>query len=370
MNKKKLACCWDLEGPISVIDFAAELGKKLSKKSDLNLYEYDMGEFFRMISNYDDYIIKMPGVKEKLNIPEYQPGDTLRLMAPLYASCFTDEDLINFTKNNLGLLPGCRELMKVLQKDWDIFIISTSYTHFAHNVTTTLEIPKDHVYCTDLNIQQLKKEISNIEESVNILIREIYEKYLANNKSLDSIIEDLNEFFWMGPESDYIRIMNQIEVRGGKRKELAVEEISERTGIPISEMIALGDSITDINMLQRLSDEGGISVSFNGNRFSVERANVALTTTNNLGALPLFQQKEAIKQFLEHWEICFKNFQNYPKNIPDDLISKECKEYFIKYNFIPEIINLTNKSKEQINDIISRQENMRKFMRGWASKLG
>jgi len=369
LNKKQISC-WDLEGPISVIDFAAELGKKLNKKLELDLHEYNMGEFFTMISKYDDYLIEVAGVKEQLNILEYQPGDTLRLMAPLYVSCFSDEELINLAKSNLGLLPGCGELMKILQKDWDIFVISTSYSHFAHNVTSALKIPKDHVYCTNLHIQQLKEEALDINVAIDILIRQIFKKYLSNDKDLDSIIEDLNTFFWMGPESDYIRIMNQVIVRGGKRKELAVEEISSRTNIPISEMIALGDSITDINMLQRISDEGGIAVSLNGNRFSVGRANIALITTNSLGVLPIFQEYENIKYFLEQWEFNFKGFQNDPKDIPDDLISPQCKDFFIKYKFLPEIVDLTNKSKKQIDDIILRQESMRKFMRGWVSKLG
>ena len=96
--------------------------------------------------------------------------------------------------------------------------------------------------------------------------------------------------------------MNKVKVRGGKRKELAVEEISRRTKVPISEMIALGDSITDINMLQRLKDEGGIAVSFNGNRFTAERATVAVTTPNNLGTLPVFHAKDRIDDFLDDYE--------------------------------------------------------------------
>jgi energy-converting hydrogenase A subunit R len=370
LNNKQFCCCWDLEGPISRIDFAAELGKKLSKKFKFNLRETNMGQFFRMISNYDDYLVDIPGVKENLNIPEYQPGDTLRLMAPLYISCFTDEDLIYLAKKKLGLLPGCKELMNILHKEWDIFVISTSYSHFAHTVTTALNIPKDHVYSTSLNIEQLSKDLSSIEDEVQILISKIFEKYLINNKELNCVIEDLNQFFWLGSESNYLKVMNQVKVRGGKRKELAVEEISKRTGIPISEMIALGDSITDINMLQRLRDESGIAVSFNGNRFSIEHANVALTTTNSLGALPIFQANSNINDFIERWEFNFKNFRNHPENIPSDLVSKECKEFFIKYNFLPEIITLTNKTKAQINEITSRQEKMRKFMKGWAGVIG
>ncbi len=363
-------CCWDLEGPISVLDFALEMGRLLSKKKDLNLHKYDMGEFFFMISTYDDYIIDAPGVKKKLKIPEYQPGDTLRLMAPIYVACFSEKDLINLVKQNLGLLPGCQELMQILQKKWEIFVISTSYAQFAHNISSALHLPRDHVYCTDLNIQDLKEGLSNINHELNVLIREIFQNYIDNNKDLNSVIEDLNDFFWKNNNSDYIKVMNQVKVRGGKRKELAVEEISKRTDIPISKMIALGDSITDINMLQRVNDEGGVAISFNGNRFSLKRANVAITTPNNLGTLPIFQFKKDIYKFLESWELKYETFQHDPKKIPNELISNESKYYFIKYNFVPEIVNLTNKSKDQFSEIVSRQEQMRKNVRGRAGSLG
>ncbi|MHA2390454.1 MAG: HAD hydrolase family protein [Promethearchaeota archaeon] len=369
MSKKKV-CCWDLEGPISILDFAAEIGKLLRKQSKHNLQNYDMGEFFKMISNYDDYIIDVPGVKEKLNIPEYQPGDTLRIMAPLYTACYTDKELVRIAKSNLGLLPGCRELMDILHKDWEIFVISTSYTHFAHSVTAVLEIPIDHVYCTEMNIKVLKEGIQNIEKDVEVLLNGIFLKYIRNNKDLDSVIDDLNTFFWMGQESDYVKVMNQVKVRGGKRKELAVEEISKRTGTSISEMIALGDSITDINMLERLRDEGGIAVSFNGNRFSLKRANVAVTTPNSLGVLPIFNLKNNLDEFFNEWEINFESYNKNPLNIADSLLSTRTKELFIKNNFIPELVNLTNKTEIQLSEIISRQEEMRRNVRGWAGNLG
>jgi energy-converting hydrogenase A subunit R len=367
---KKRVCCWDLEGPISIIDFAADLGKLLSNKSILNLQNYDMGEFFRMLSNYDDYLIDVPGVKEQLGIPEYQPGDTLRIMAPLYTACYTDKELIRLAKANLGLLPGCKELMNILHADWEIFVISTSYTHFAHTVTSALDIPKDHVYCTEFNIEKLKRGLHDIETDVEQLLKGIFHRYLENDKDLDSIINNLNDFFWKKKESDYIKVMNQVKVRGGIRKEKAVEEISKRTDTSISEMIALGDSITDINMLQRVNNEGGIAVSFNGNRFSLKRANYAITTPNNLGVLPIFNLKDNLDGFLEEWESKFDLFKKNPKSIPEGLISKEVKDMLIKFEFVPELINLTNKSSEEIEEIISRQEKMRKLVRGWAGNLG
>ena len=367
---KKSVCCWDLEGPISVIDFAAEIGRLLGEKSKFNLKKHDMGAFFRMISNYDDYIIDIPGVKKKLNIPDYQPGDTLRIMAPLYMACYTDKELIRLANNNYGFLQGCQELMKILHEHWEIFVISTSYSHFAYNVTNSLNISKDHVYCTDFNIKSLKKGLQNIGNDVELLLNAIFQKYLDNNKGLNSIIEDLNDFFWRGKESDYVKAMNLVNVRGGKRKESAVEDISHRTNTPISDMIALGDSITDINMLQRLTDEGGIAVSFNGNRFSLKRANIAVTTINSLGVLPIFNCKNDIGEFLSNWESQFESFHDNPKNITDGLISKETKELFIKYKFIPELADLKNRTESTISEIVSKQEEMRRRVRGSVGELG
>ena len=370
MKDNRFCCCWDLEGPITILDFAAELGKKLQEKPTLDLQDYNMAEFFKMISLYDDYIVDVPGVKSHLKIPDYQPGDTLRIMAPLYTACYTDEELIELAKSNLGLLPGCRDLMKILKKDWEIFVISTSYTHFAYNVTAALGIPEDHVYCTELNIEELKKDLQNIEGDVDTLIKKIFPKYMDNNHDLTSVLDDLNKFFWRGKETDYIRIMNKVKVRGGKRKEEAVEEISARTGVPISDMIGLGDSITDINMLQRIKEENGIAISFNGNRFSLERANVAITTPNCLGVLPIFQKKENIHEFLTEWEKNYNVFRDNPSNIKNGLISEENRDLFIKYNFVPKIAYLPNKSEVEMGDIISEQEKMRKIVRGWAGNLG
>ena len=368
----KNVCCWDLEGPISTLDFAAEIGRLLSKKSELNLQNYDMGDFFSLISNYDDYIIDTPGIKKQLGIEDYQPGDTLRIMAPLYVSCFSDAELIEIAKHNLGLLPGSKELMNKLSRNWDIYVISTSYTHFARTVTKALNIKKDHVYCTELNISKLKRDLLDIEKYINVLVREIYQKYLENNKNLDFVLDDLNSFFWSKNKNHYIKTMNQVTVRGGKRKEQALEEISEKAGTQISEMIAIGDSITDIDMLQRVSKEQGIAISFNGNRFSVKKANIAITSPSNLGVLPVFEskEKEKFQEFLLEWESKFNDFKTDPKNISNGLISKQCKAFFVQYNFVPEIINLTNKSEEELKNIVFRQEEMRKIVRGWAGNLG
>ena len=125
-------------------------------------------------------------------------------------------------------------------------------------------------------------------------------------------------------------------------------------------------------MIYIISKEQGIAISFNGNRFSVKKANLAITSPSNLGVLPVFEskEKEKFQEFLLEWESKFNDFKNYPKNISNGLISKQCKAFFVQYNFVPEIINLKNKSEEELKDIVSRQEEMRKIVRGCAGNLG
>jgi energy-converting hydrogenase A subunit R len=368
--KTKEVSCWDLEGPITILDFAADLSKKLTYKSKLDLKRYDMRSFYGMLSKYDDYLIETPGVKKELNIPNYEPGDTLRLIAPLYIFSFSDNELKKLAEQNLGLLPGCKELMKNLHKDWDIYIISTSYCHFANTIAKALKIAPDRVFCTKLNVKNFTKSFQNISNDVDLLIRNIFKRFMNNGQFLSEVVNDLNDFFWKHDKTNYIEVMNKIQVRGGKRKEIAVEEISNQTGVPISEMVVLGDSITDINMLQRVKREDGIAVSFNGNRFTVNRSNIAITTQNNLGTLPIFRYKKNIEEFLENWEDQYESFKDNPRKIPESLVSRDIKELFIKHRFVPEIENLKNKSKNEIDSIITKQEKWRKIVRGWAGNLG
>ncbi len=358
-------CAFDMEGPLSFTDFAAEICKLLGPRLK---YER-LDEFFQMVSNYDDYLIDTPNILKKLEIKSYEPGDTLKLLAPIYVSFFTDAELKEISRQNIGLISGSKETIDFLRKDWDISIISTSYTQHAHIVAQALGIPLDHVYCTQLDISSTRSEIENIDKSLKILIERIFWKYLENKSQLDAVINDLNQFFWK-EDSDYVRGMNKISVRGGRRKEAAVVEISEKLSIPISEMIATGDSITDKDMLRRLDEEGGIAISFNGNQYSIPYANIAVTSPNLMGVMPIFENKENIWEWMNEWETQFPDFKDNPKAIPDGLIRNSLKNYFVAENFVPRIDNLTKVSENNKEEIIKLQKAMRKKVRGWFGSLG
>ncbi|MHA1275937.1 MAG: hypothetical protein ACTSQ8_01990, partial [Candidatus Helarchaeota archaeon] len=60
-------CAFDMEGPLSFTDFAAEICKLLGPRLK---YE-KLDEFFYMISNYDDFLIENPDIVKALGIESY-----------------------------------------------------------------------------------------------------------------------------------------------------------------------------------------------------------------------------------------------------------------------------------------------------------
>ncbi|MHA1238375.1 MAG: HAD family hydrolase [Candidatus Odinarchaeia archaeon] len=357
-------CVWDLEGPLSFVDFAAEIFKILESK----LNRGNLDKFYQMISNYDDYLIENPHILRELKVESYEPGDTLRLLAPFYVYFFTDEELREISRRRLGIIPGAKDLFSLLKRDWEIFIISTSYVQHAYNVAEELGVPTDHVYCTEFPIDVLKEELPSIEESVEILIDTIFEKY--KKRGLEAVIPDLNEFFFKGKETSYRKVMNKVIVRGGRRKEDAVKEISERVNCPISEMIAVGDSITDMNMLGRVDAEGGIAITFNGNQYCIRYANIAVTAPDQMGSLPIFQSYPKVFEFVDEWSSLYPSLKDDPTRIPEDLISDIARNYYIEKNFVPRIDNLKNASESKRSEVLRYQLEMRKKVRGWFGELG
>ncbi|MFX0132215.1 MAG: HAD hydrolase family protein [Candidatus Hodarchaeota archaeon] len=360
-------CAWDLEGPLSFVDFAAEICKLLEPK----LKRKRLGDFFNMVSNYDDYLIDYPNVVKELGIESYEPGDTLRLLAPFYIWYFKNDELMEISKARPGLNRGIKKAISSIKKnDWNVYVISTSYTQHAYNIGNLLGIEQDHIYCTNLNVDELKPQIKDINESINSLIDVIFAKYLKHNLKLEIVIDDLNNYFWKNKESDYVKVMNQVVVRGGKRKEHALEEISKRTNYPISKMIVTGDSITDKNMLERAGSDGAFAITWNGNEYSVPYANIAVTSPDSIGILAVFNAYPDIWEFIDKWEQRYPEFKDNPKKIPKDLVDSDIREYFIKNNFVPVINNLKNISPNEKEEIIKAQKIMRKKVRGWVGSLG
>lgn len=256
--------CFDLEGPLAPQDNAYELMKLFPGG----------GRLFEVISRYDD-LLTLEGRQD------YEPGDTLALIAPFLAYHDVREEQITAMGQKAGLTLGALELISRLKsRGWGIFCISTSYEQYALSITQRLGIPHENVGCTSFPLDQICQLLSHDDF---LLLEQAEEEFMALTPQVDdAVIEQiLDKFYWQRlPRTSPGRIISEIKPVGGKRKVEALEKFSARMGEPLSHWIALGDSITDFKMLQTVNKAGGLAIAFNANEYALPYCTMSLASTN------------------------------------------------------------------------------------------
>jgi predicted HAD superfamily phosphohydrolase len=139
--------------------------------------------------------------------------------------------------------------------------------------------------------------------------------------------------------------MEEMNVVGGQRKVDAAKRIAKKHDVDISEIIVVGDSITDLKMLDAVNKAGGLSVAFNGNKYAIPKATMGLATTNMLDLLNI----------LVHWkdggrEAAVAAFADV----------KAKKEPYIHVLI----------DRDNYDDVVDVHKKVRKIVRGRAAKLG
>ena len=319
----------DCEGPISKNDNAFELSNWLIPKGD---------RFFTIVSRYDDVladIVKKPG---------YKAGDTLKLIVPfLKAYGATNELMRRFSSETLLLVPGAAETLRYIRSIMPSFIVSTSYEPYIHALCDAIDFPKENVYCTKINIDQY--ELSKEEaERLKALKEEISEMPMIeipqSAKSISDlppesqrVIKRLDEIFWEEiPKMRIGRALIDVNPIGGYEKANAVKEIAAIFNRPLSSIMYVGDSITDVEPFRLVRKGGGLTVSFNGNQYAIREAEIAVLSHHTVVLAILAENfrrfgREHVLKLVENWDISmledycspslFRQLRNlYPENAP------------------------------------------------------
>ncbi len=69
---------------------------------------------------------------------------------------------------------------------------------------------------------------------------------------------------------------------GGEQKAEAIRDVVKRLDIALENVMYVGDSITDVEAFKLVRDNGGLTVSFNGNSYAVKNAEVAVQSESNI----------------------------------------------------------------------------------------
>ena len=329
----------DCEGPISKNDNAFELAQEFIPRG---------GEFFAKLSKYDDFladIVRKPG---------YKAGDTLRLILPFFrAYGVTDAGIREFSARNVLLVPGADAALKQIQSIMPAFIISASYEPYISSLCKLIDFPAENAYCTELSLDKYQIPASEIS-----FLKELCHRILdlppielpssaVSREDMDAesleCIDVLDRIFWEEfPNMACGKPLEDVNPMGGFEKAAAIKMSCEKTGVELSEVMYVGDSITDTEAMKLVKDAGGIAVSFNGNRYAIESADIACISPDAMILAELastFNEEgaESIRNLASEW--------NPAEGGPSDLTV--------------ELIENGN-----LEDLASRSESFRKTVRG------
>ncbi len=248
----------DCEGPLSLNDNAFELAGHFIPQGE---------KFFQIVSRYDDILVEMAK-------PGYNAGNTLKLIAPfLKAYGASNQNVETFCEDNVLLVPGAPHTLTFLKKLLPSFIVSTSYQQYIEALCQLTGFPLENCYYTYLDLE--KYEIGPHEKE--------YLRKLKKSAVENAEFENLERIFWEElPQMKISSLMDDINPVGGAAKKEAVEDIMNRFGYLASDLIYIGDSITDVEPLRFAKDEGGLAVSFNGNDYALDEASLAVISDNTL----------------------------------------------------------------------------------------
>jgi energy-converting hydrogenase A subunit R len=269
----------DCEGPISKNDDAFEVASN---------YIPNGSRVFTVISRYDDVL---SGILKR---PSYGAGDTVKLVLPfLKAYGVTDKKMKEFAANHLILVPYSKNTLVHVMRLTDAFIVSTSYETYIKALCEYVGFPFDNTCSTRINLDLYQLE-EREKEQLRQIAQEISRMPIfdlpANARSLSDFplqeqqtIERLDEIFWKEIASMKIgRIYSEITAVGGTEKAEAVKRIIDELGSELHDVMYVGDSITDVEAFKMVKENDGLTVSFNGNQYAVENAEIAVISDSSL----------------------------------------------------------------------------------------
>jgi energy-converting hydrogenase A subunit R len=340
----------DCEGPISKNDNAFEITSHFVPNGD---------KLFAVISKYDDVLADVS------KRPNHKAGSTLRLILPfLKAYDVTDAKMRDFSAQTLLLISNIKDTLQHVRSMAYAFIVSTSYEHYIKALCQALGFPYENTYCTRVSIDKYHMtggEKTKLKETAKEISKMPIIEIPPNAKSTTDFserdqetIRRLDEIFWKEIACiDCGRIFSEVNPVGGSEKAESIRDIVQKVSVTLADAMYVGDSITDVEAFKLVRDNGGLTVSFNGNQYAVKTAEVAVLSENSIvtaviadvfskfgkgQALSLVENwnREALKKSTIDQTLLSSLFKLYPRELPKvkimtsenmEILAKESSEF-------------------------------------------
>ena len=332
----------DCEGPLTLNDNAYELSAKFIE---------DGGELFKILSLYDDYLVDI--VKKE----NYKAGNTLKLILPFFVvENLKNRDFVEFSKNNIYAVSDSKFLLSYLKEAMNTYIVSTSYGQYIEAVSNYMQVPFENTFYTKVDVDSLvlsDEEISKIKEFKDMILK---------NPEDYELFDDI--FFKQITKMQIYEKIKEIDVVGGEGKKSAIEKIIKRDGINVNQMLYIGDSITDVEPLEFAKNNDGISISFNGNEYPLNAAEIAIVSKSAIATAVVANvyadnDKRTVLKFIKD----YNNSNDNEKLFDDYKINEDIKkEFFSIFDEDYPIIQII--TDENYDDLLTKSKAMRNNIRG------
>ncbi|NLE04722.1 MAG: HAD hydrolase family protein, partial [Crenarchaeota archaeon] len=295
----------------------------------------------------------------------YSAGGTLKLILPFFkAFDVTDKQMQEFSEQNIILIADTKDTLRQILDLTEAYIISTSYEHYIQALCKAISFPFQNTYCTRLQLDKYtlkEQEKTKLKEIAKEIASMPMINIPTNAKSLSDFSEKdqetinrLNQIFWTEiPSMSCGMIFSEINTIGGPQKAEAIKDIISKLNVPLSNVIYVGDSITDVEAFQLVKQNDGLAISFNGNSYAVKNAKIAVISENSIvtaimADVFINHGKEAVYQIIQDWNrkalkrsiinpfLIGQLFALYTRGLPKvqilnaenmDLVAKESNEF-------------------------------------------
>jgi predicted HAD superfamily phosphohydrolase len=229
-----------------------------------------------------------------LHKPGYNAGDTLRLIVPfLLAYGVRDRDVEQYSADTVLVVPGARDLLRDVSAALPSYIISTSYTPYIRALCRVVDFPFAQCRCTsiDLDAWHLTRDEADWlrDRAEAILAQPVIELPEAARSAADlsaadrAAVAELDRLFWteMGARGRRsAAVVAAVRPIGGGLKLAALREIAAGRRVALADVMYVGDSITDVPPFAAVREAGGVALSFNGNRYALAAAELAVASAD------------------------------------------------------------------------------------------
>lgn len=283
VGQKPKVLLTDGEGPLVFKDLARDISARLLPLGTT---------LFDALSLYNAFLAETRGPNK--------PGETLALLVPyLLTHQVTDEDLRDEARDTTFARGVEEYLRKLKENGWQVRVISTAYSHLWQEVGPKLGIPQYHIAATELSLKKLAGQWTEnshlataVLEAENFIafyqdqIRQAIESFREGASLVDVFCEidvmrklgaSLDTLYLQTLPSEGYNPYQVVEVVGGERKVQRAIGFMQELWVEPSNVVYIGDSITDNRVLKFFRESGGLAVCENGDIFAIRNASIAIT---------------------------------------------------------------------------------------------